>query len=104
MLVESLLLGAIGGLAGVALAVLTAPFLRHLVPLSLTTWSEPRIDLQALTFLFFISIAASMLFGMLPALVLSQSGTAAGLQRGGRAAIGGGAKWRRALIAGQVAI
>lgn len=104
MLVESLLLGAIGGLAGVALAVCATPFLRHLVPLSLTTWSEPRIDLPALTFLFFISIGASTLFGVLPALVLSQGDTAAGLQRGGRAGIGGGAKWRRALIVGEVAM
>jgi putative ABC transport system permease protein len=104
MLVESLLLGAIGGMAGIAIAIWATPFLRHLVPLSLTAWSEPRIDPPALAFLFFISLAASMLFGALPALVLCREDMTAALQRGGRAAIGGGSRLRKALIVGEVAI
>jgi len=104
MLVESLLLGSLGGMAGIAIAIWATTFLRHLVPLSLTTWSEPKVDFSALAFLFFVSVAASMMFGILPALVLSQGDTMAGLQRGGRAGIGGGAQWRRALIVSEVAI
>jgi predicted permease len=104
MLVESLLLGTLGGMAGIVIAVWAKPFLRHLVPLSLRTWSEPKVDLSTMAFLFFVSVAASVMFGMLPALVLSQRDTMAGLQRGGRAGIGGGTQWRKALIVSEVAI
>jgi predicted permease len=103
MLVESLMLGTLGGMAGIAIAVWATPFLRHLVPLSLTTWSEPKVDQSALAFLFFVSVTASSMFGMLPAFVLSK-GDMSGLQRGGRAGIGGGTRWLRALIVSEVAI
>jgi putative ABC transport system permease protein len=58
----------------------------------------------ALAFLFFVSVTASTMFGMLPALVLSKGDTMSSLQRGGRAGIGGGTRWLRALIVSEVAI
>ena len=45
-LIESLLLAGFGGGAGVLIAQLTMPFLRYLVPGTLSAWSEPRIDLR----------------------------------------------------------
>jgi putative ABC transport system permease protein len=104
ILIESLILGAAGGIAGGALAVWATPFLRHLVPDTLTTWSEPRITMPVLGFLILTSILASILFGALPALVLSRADLATRLQQGGRAAIGSGARLRRALIIGEVAL
>jgi putative ABC transport system permease protein len=52
MLIESLLLAGLGGGAGILIAVFTLPFLRHLVPAALNAWSEPRINLSLLGFLF----------------------------------------------------
>jgi putative ABC transport system permease protein len=104
ILIESLLLGAAGGAVGVALAIWTIPFLRHLVPATLAAWSDPHIDLSTLAFVFLLSILASILFGSLPALVLSRADLATALQQGGRAAIGGGALLRKGLIAGEVAL
>jgi putative ABC transport system permease protein len=104
MLIESLLLGAVGGIAGGALAVWATPFLRHLVPETLTTWSEPRIDVPVLGFLLLTSVLASILFGTLPALILSRAKLATTLQQGGRAEIGSGTRIRRMLIIGEVAL
>lgn len=104
MLIESLILGAAGGIAGGALAVWVTPFLCHLVPETLTVWSEPRIDMQVLGFLILTSICASLFFGALPAFALFRTGLAKALQQGGRAAINSGAHLRRMLIIGEVAL
>jgi len=103
-LVESLLLVGLGGGAGVLVALFAIPFLRRLVPGTLTAWSEPRIDLPFLAFLFFVSVFAAMVFGTLPGLVASRADVSSALQRGGRAATGGSTRTRRMLITGEVAL
>jgi predicted permease len=60
--------------------------------------------MPVLGFLILTSILASILFGALPALVLSRANLAASLQQGGRAGIGGSTRLRRALIIGEVAL
>ena len=86
------------------IAVFTLPFLRHLVPAALTVWSGPRIDLPLFGFLLFISVVAAILFGTLPALVLSRASLATSLQQGGRTATGGGTRMRKMLIVSEVAL
>ncbi len=103
-LIESLLLAGAGGGMGVLVAASTIPFLRHLVPLALSSWSGPRMDLRLFAFLLFISALAAILFGTLPAFVLSRAGLSSALQQGGRAAIGGGTRIRRMLIVSEVAL
>lgn len=104
ILIESLLLAAVGGAAGVTLAIWTIPFLQSLVPETLATWSQPRIDLSLAGFLLLISVMAALLFGVLPAFAVSRANLAAALQQGGRAAIGGNTRVRRVLIIGEVAL
>lgn len=103
-LIESLLLAGAGGAAGLAIAFFTIPFLRHLVPTALSTWSEPRIDLSVFGFLFCISVLAAILFGTLPAFILSGADLSNALQQGGRAAIGGSTRLRKMLIVSEVAL
>jgi putative ABC transport system permease protein len=103
-LIESLLLAGIGAAGGIMIAALTLPFLRHLVPEALTGWSQPRIDLSLFGFLLFISVVAAILFGTLPALVLSRADVATSLQQGGRTATGGGTRTRKTLIVSEVAL
>jgi putative ABC transport system permease protein len=103
-LIESLLLAGIGAGAGTLIAVFTLPFLRHLVPAALTAWSEPRIDLPLFKFLPFISVLAAILFGTLPALVLSRANLSTSLRQGGRVATGGSTRTRKMLIVSEVAL
>jgi putative ABC transport system permease protein len=103
-LIESLLLSAAGGVTGLGIAAFTLPFLTHLVPTALSTWSQPRVDLSLFGFLFFISVVAAILFGTLPALVLARADPSSGLQQGGRAAIGGSPQLRKMLIVSEVAL
>ena len=104
VLMESLILGAAGGIVGAAFAVWTTPFLHQLIPETLTAWSRPRIDLPVMGFLLLTSILAALLFGALPAVVLSRGDFAASLQQGGRAAIGSRTRLRKILIVGEVAL
>ncbi len=103
-LIESLLLAGFGGAAGVLIALFTLPFLRHLVPTTLSAWSEPRIDLPLLGFLLLVSTFAAILSGTLPALLFSRPDLSVSLQQGGRIATTGGTRTRKTLIAGEVAL
>jgi predicted permease len=102
-LVESLLLAGIGGGAGLLVAELILPFLRHLVPGALSAWAQPRVDLSLLGFLLLLSGSTAVVFGTLPAWIVSRTDLSAALQQGGRAAIGGSTRIRRLLIVGEVA-
>jgi putative ABC transport system permease protein len=103
-LTESLLLAGLGGAVGILIAVFTTPFLRQLVPDTLSAWSEPRIDLPLLGFLLLLSTVAAVLFGTLPAILFSRPGLSVGLQQGGRVAGTGSTRIRKLLIVGEVAL
>ena len=103
-LIESLLLAGIGAGAGILIALFTLPFLRHLVPAALTVWSGPRLDLPLFGFLLVISVVAAILFGTVPALVLSRATLVTSMQQGGRTVTGGGTRMRKMLIVSEVAL
>ena len=103
-LIESLILGVLGGAAGILMALFALPFLRHLVPTTLTAWSEPRIDLASLAFVVLLSLLAALLFGTLPALVLSRPELSTALRQGGRVAARGSTRTRKLLIVSEVAM
>jgi putative ABC transport system permease protein len=103
-LIESLVLGVLGGAAGILIAMFTLPFLRHLVPPTLNTWSEPRVDRASLAFVVLLSVLAALLFGTLPALVLSRPELATALRQGGRVAARGSTRTRKLLIVSEVAM
>jgi len=84
--------------------VFTLPFLRHLVPSTLSAWSELRIDLPLLGFLLFVSMLAAVLFGTLPAFLFSRPDLSASLQQGGRVAASGSTRTRKILIVSEVAL
>lgn len=103
-LIESIVLAGIGGAAGILIAVFTLPFLRHLVPGTLTAWSELRIDLPLLGFLLLLSMLAAVLFGTLPAFIFSRPDLSTSLQQGGRVAASGRTRTRKILIVSEVAL
>jgi putative ABC transport system permease protein len=67
-LTESLLLALIGGAAGVVLAFAGVRLLLALVPANVPRINEVQVNLPVLLFAAGVSIAAAVLFGVLPAL------------------------------------
>ncbi len=67
LLIESLLLGLMGGLLGIWLASLGVPWLIHAAPADLPRLDEVHVDGHVLWFGLILSVGTSALFGMLPA-------------------------------------
>lgn len=104
LLLESLLLGTAGGLAGLALAYWGAPALAFLIPAAL-----PRhisIDTRVLGFAVLCSVATSVAFGLAPALAASRVDLNTSLKEGGSHAVGPRSRLgvRSALAVAQLAL
>src|SRR6185503_3546844 len=100
--VESGLLGAGGGALGAALGAWGAAISRSLLPASLPRVSEIRADAALVLLAVGLSVVATMLFGLLPALHAARRDPAAALRA--RDAGGSGSRVRNALIAAEVAL
>jgi predicted permease len=105
-IVESLLLGVLGGVLGGGVAEACVTMLRTGGAEVLTLGAEPAIDLRVIAVTATISILAAVLFGLMPALASSRVDVRVALAAGGpRIARGGTRRWaRRTLIATQVAL
>jgi predicted permease len=91
-LTESLVLAGLGGVAGLALAVPAMRFLEKLVP---ETMGAVRLtlDLRVLGFSAAAAIAATLVFGLAPALRGSRPAPHEGLRDGGRGTAGARSHW-----------
>ena len=105
-LTESLLLAALGGLAGLALAWWGMAFVNALLPDTIPRNGEISVDWRVLAFNFTLSVAAGLLFGTLPALRASQMALTEALKAGSQT-LGGGfgaSRLRASLVVSQVAL
>ncbi|HVB37244.1 MAG TPA: ADOP family duplicated permease, partial [Vicinamibacterales bacterium] len=94
LLTESVLLGGLGGLAGIVLARWGADALASRLPASLPQLHAVTVDGRVLAFALGLSLAASLLFGLAPALLAADTSVSSTLREGtGRA--GGGSERRR---------
>jgi putative ABC transport system permease protein len=80
---ESLMLGALGGAAGLTLAYVGVPALLALIPIELPRWMDFSLDLRVLSFAVVVSFLTSLVFGTAPAFFVSRDITA-GLKEAGR--------------------
>ena len=87
-LAESILLGLLGGVAGLAAAFWCTRVLVALGPASIPRLAEVTIDLRVLGFTFATAVGTSMLFGLMPALSASGGAVASFIGSAGRGAIG----------------
>jgi len=85
LLVESLLLGIVGGALGVGLAYAGVRVLLAIGPANLPRLSEISLDWRALAFTAVLSLVSSVLFGLMPALKYTGTRIAATLGSLGRA-------------------
>ncbi len=84
LLVESVMLGLMGGVAGVCIAYAGVRFLVAVGPSNLPRMNEIAIDAQTLGFTFALSVLSGLLFGLIPALKYARPHTGSTLQSAGR--------------------
>jgi predicted permease len=105
MLTESMLLSAIGGVAGVLTTVGTLGLILRLVPSNIPRLNEVRVDWVVLAFALAISVLPGLAFGLAPALQSAKAPLASAIREGARGS-GYGAKTGRlrdALIVSELA-
>ena len=86
---ESVVLGLLGGMAGIAFAYAAMRALLGLAPADMPRLETVAIDLPTLGFAFGASLLAAVLFGVAPALVRSERDVHATLRAQGKGASGG---------------
>jgi predicted permease len=84
LLTESVVLAALGGAAGIALAWLSLDVLVAMVPMSIPTTAHVALNLEVLAASGLTAVAAAIVFGLLPAARLSRVDVLGSLARGGR--------------------
>jgi predicted permease len=106
LLTESVLLALAGGLAGVGIGYLGLRGLDLLARDALGVWQTVSLDARVLAATAFVSLGASLLFGLAPALKASGIDIRQALvEGGGRGFAGGAGRWpRRILVIGEVSL
>ena len=104
LLTESSLLALCGGALGMLIAAWSVPLLVKLVPEGMIPrLAEVAINGQVLLFAFLLSLATSLIFGIVPALQLSKARLAESLKQDERR-IAGAQGLRGVLITGEIAL
>ncbi len=103
---ESLLMALAAGALGMVLAAWGADALVALAPSDVPRLAETHIDTGVLAFTLCISVAASLLFGLAPALQLSRTDLNEALKQGASRAVacGRAGRMRGALVVGEIAL
>jgi macrolide transport system ATP-binding/permease protein len=100
---ENLLLACLGGAAGIGVGFAALHGLLSLLPEGFLPVARIPLDGPVLAFTMAVSLLTSVLFGMLPALVVSRVDLRSSMASRG-ASLGHSVRLRQALIAGEVAL
>jgi putative ABC transport system permease protein len=105
-LTESLLLGVLGGAAGLLVARWGIGVIRALTPneMPLLGIDHLGVDVRVLLFTLLLSLATALLFGILPAWHLASQDLGESLKDGGRTSGGVRRRIRLALVVGEIAL
>ena len=104
LLVESLLLSCLGGLAGLLLATWGLNLLIAASPESLPRVDQIRLDAPVLVFTFLLSTATGIIFGLAPATQAAKIDLSEVMKEGSKGAIGGRRRMRSLLVVSEVAL
>jgi predicted permease len=103
MVAENLLLGILGGAAGLAVCLFTMEGLQALTQAHFGTWQDVQLDGRVLSAAFGLTILATVLFGFVPVIQVRQPGIMRALLTGSRGVVGkGGHFMRKMLLVGEV--
>lgn len=97
-LTESLILALTGGVLGLGLAQAGVKLLSRAAATSIPRAAELGVDGTVLAFTLFVSLVTGLLFGIMPALRLSQTNLITGLREGGRAGESAAKRRGRSLL------
>jgi putative ABC transport system permease protein len=103
LLTESLLLSAIAGTAGVLLAIYGLHLYGQFGPRDLIRGAQPAMNGWVMAFSVLLSMAASVVFGLAPALETSGVNLTGTLKEGSRGSSGGGRFLRESMVVAEVA-
>jgi len=105
LLAESLIIAAVGGVAGMAISFLAVDGLRALLPSTFPRVDEAHVDGWVLAFALGVAAVTALAFGVLPAVAASRSRPAGGLgTRGAGDLTPRKERLRDAFIVGQIAL
>jgi predicted permease len=110
LLTEAVLLAALGGVLGLALAIAAVKSLSTFGPANIPRLTEVGIDGRVLAFTFVIALITGVVFGLVPALRASRLDLNDVLREGGRGGVGtsafglGHQQLRKLLIAAEIAL
>lgn len=105
LLVESLVLATLGGVAGIALAAALIRIAPALIPAdTLPTGMVLTLDGRVLAFTVIATLATGLLFGLIPAWQVARGALADTLRAGGRAITGGNTRTLATLAAIEIAV
>ena len=104
LMTESLLLAAVGGLFGIAVAVLSVPLLAQLVPTTLPIAATPSVDIRVLIVAVALTALTGIAFGLAPVLRVGSSPDLEGLREGARAGGGQKERLRSALVVAEIVV
>jgi predicted permease len=104
LLSESVLLSVIGGATGLLLAVWGLRGTLSILPQKLPRTNEIQLDAHVLLFTLGTSLLAGILFGLAPALKISQINLQETFKEGGRGSIGGRSRLQRVFIVAELAL
>lgn len=105
LLTESLVLAAVGGIAGLVVGAWTVDVLVAMAPANAPRLDEVSLDTSVFAFTALLTIATGALFGLAPAMQHWRTDVVGSLKEGGRGSTGSGSRTlRRALITAEVAL
>lgn len=107
LLIESVVLASLGGVAGLVCGALALEGLKAVAAdLLLTSWAEVSLDARVLSVTLGLTALTAVLFGLVPAIQATRLDVQAALAEGGTRSVAGGAKgWpRRLLLVAEVAL
>jgi putative ABC transport system permease protein len=103
-LAESLLLSVAGGAMGVLSAIWTTPLLRRIAPPDMDLLQTASLDWNALGFGLALSLATVVVFGAIPAWLLTRGDLARSLRDASRGSTGGRHTLLKSLVAAEMAL
>lgn len=104
MLVENLLLCAIGALAGGLLARLAAPVILHLSPIKLPQFADLSVGATAVGFVALLALGCALVFSLVPLLEARRAQLNDSLRLNPTQVAGGRNRAQRVLVVGEVAM
>jgi putative ABC transport system permease protein len=104
LLAESLVLSIAGAIVGLVAAAVTLPLILHITPMAIPRLEEARVDARALALAASVVVVSTLLFGLVPAVLLLKKQVSTELKAGARGSSRSGRAIYSMLVAGEVAL